>query len=271
MFGCHELEVYPDDRLTCGSGNALLGFDMSGAFRKMGTPNDFSDDVPRGTPLPCKTRASSSLMPFASGASVIDCVDGTDDSPPGPDEVAADEDLTIPGWIAAGRPSLEGVDYLGSVYHQGGGPGQGSIPPFNSVQDLAFNHETELSGSGQHLIATDERGGGVFPPGATCTPEPTTWTATAAFTSTRRAGSASSRRARCARRRRRTRGPPTARRRSIARRSGPSRRRRSARRTSSSRSRARTGSSWAGTRRAPRCSTTSSSATAGSASRTRAT
>src|SRR3712207_887179 len=23
-FGCHELEVYPDDRLTCASGNALI-------------------------------------------------------------------------------------------------------------------------------------------------------------------------------------------------------------------------------------------------------
>jgi Ca2+-binding RTX toxin-like protein len=40
----------------------------------------------------------------------------------------------------------------------------------NSLEDLAFNHEAEFTGSGQHLIATDERGGGVFPPGATCTP-----------------------------------------------------------------------------------------------------
>ncbi len=25
IFGCHELEVYPDDTLTCASGNALIG------------------------------------------------------------------------------------------------------------------------------------------------------------------------------------------------------------------------------------------------------
>jgi Ca2+-binding RTX toxin-like protein len=165
IFGCHELEVYPDDRLTCGSGNTLIGLDMSGAFNDMGTPTDYTDDKPRGTPLPCTDRPSSSAGPFATGATVIDCVDGSAGAVGGVDE---DEDLTIPGWLAQGAPSLEGVRYLGSIYHQGGGPGQGTIPPFNSVQDLAFNHESELSGSGRSLIATDERGGGVFPPGATC-------------------------------------------------------------------------------------------------------
>ena len=60
VYGCHELEVYPDDRLTCGSGNALIALDMSGAFDDMGTPTDYSDDKPRGTPLPCKERPSSS-------------------------------------------------------------------------------------------------------------------------------------------------------------------------------------------------------------------
>ena len=59
IFGCHELEIYPDDLLTCGSGNALIVLDMTGAFDDSGTPNDFSDDKPRGTPLPCRVRASS--------------------------------------------------------------------------------------------------------------------------------------------------------------------------------------------------------------------
>ena len=49
-----------------------------------------------------------------------------------------------------GSPSLDGVRYVGSIHHQGGGPGQGTIPPFDSTEDLAFNHETELTGSGQH-------------------------------------------------------------------------------------------------------------------------
>ncbi len=161
IFGCHELEVYPDDRLICGSGNALIALDMSGAFDDMGTPTDFSDDRPRGTPLPCAVRDSTSLDPFATGATVIDCVDPDGDG---------SNALSIPNWLDSGAPSLEGVEYLGSIYHQGGGPGQGSIPPFDSTEDLAFDHEAELSDSGELLIATDERGGGVVPPGATCLP-----------------------------------------------------------------------------------------------------
>ncbi len=52
IYACHELEVYPDDRLMCGSGGALIGFDMSGAFDDNGTPNDFSDDKPKGPRCP---------------------------------------------------------------------------------------------------------------------------------------------------------------------------------------------------------------------------
>ena len=37
IYGCHELEVYANDRLTCGSGGALIMFDMSGAFDDRGT------------------------------------------------------------------------------------------------------------------------------------------------------------------------------------------------------------------------------------------
>jgi len=169
VYGCHELEIYPDDRITCGAGNALIAFDVSGAFDDMGTPTDYSDDKPRGTPLPCKMRPSSSIPPFTSGATVVDCVDGTnDDAVVG--GVSGDEDLTIPGWIAQGSPSLQGVEYLGSIYHQGRGAGGPATPAFDSTEDIDFNHEAELTGSGEHLISTDERGGGVAPPGASCTP-----------------------------------------------------------------------------------------------------
>jgi hemolysin type calcium-binding protein len=167
VFGCHELEVYPDDRLTCGSGNALIVLDMSGAFDDMGTPTDFSDDKPRGTPLPCTVRASSSAPPFRTGAMVTDCVNGTLDESVG--GVSATEDLTVPGWLAQGSPSLEGVQYLGSIHHQGRAP-RAAQAPTNSTEDIDFNHEAELSASGDLLISTDERGGGVEPPGATCVP-----------------------------------------------------------------------------------------------------
>ncbi|HVM68253.1 MAG TPA: hypothetical protein VM204_00250, partial [Gaiellaceae bacterium] len=88
---------------------------------------------------------------YATGAMVTDCVVG-----------ANGQSLDVPTWLASGAPSLEGVRFVGSVYHQGRGG------PFPATEDNDFNHELELSGSGRYLIATDERGGGVTPPGATC-------------------------------------------------------------------------------------------------------
>ncbi len=152
-YGCHELEVYPNDRLACGSGAAAVLFDMSEAFRRKGTPNDYTDDVPKGSPLPCRLRPSSSDVVNQTGAKVIDCVDSDGDR-------AAD--LTVPEWIDMGSPSLTGVEVLGAAHHQGRGG------PLDSTQDIDFNHETELTGSGRFVISTDERGGGVVPPGASC-------------------------------------------------------------------------------------------------------
>jgi hypothetical protein len=151
VYGCHELEVYADDRLTCGSGAALLVFDVAGAFDDNGTPADYTDDKPRGTPLACSVRPSSSAGPYVTGALVTDCTKKADGT-----------SLDIPTWLAAGAPSLEGVQHLGSVHHQGRGG------PFPSKDDNDFDHEAELSASGKLLLATDERGGGITPPGATC-------------------------------------------------------------------------------------------------------
>ena len=159
LYGCHELEVYPDDRLTCASGNALIALDMSRAFDDNGTPKDFTDDEPRGKPLDCRFRPSSSVGPFTSGATVVDCVDG--DRP-------GEEDLTVPEWLDTGAPSLRGVRYLGSIHHQGRGAGGAATPAYDATEDIDFDHEAELSGSRRLLLATDERGGGVLPPGASC-------------------------------------------------------------------------------------------------------
>jgi hypothetical protein len=162
IYGCHELEVYPDDKLTCGSGGAAIMFDMRGAFDSRGTSSPL-DDRPRGTPLPCQLRSSSSEPPYHTGAMVVDCVNGVRSSG---EPVALD----VPGWLAIGAPSLTGVRYVGSIHHQGRGAGGSATPAYDSTQDIDFNHELELSRSGRLLIATDERGGGVTPPGATCSP-----------------------------------------------------------------------------------------------------
>jgi hypothetical protein len=165
IYGCHELEIYADDRLTCGSGAAAIVFDMSRAFNDNGTPDNYRDDKPRGHhgPLPCRVRESSSLAPFKTGAMVTDCVDGKGEGT---------QDLDVPSWLAAGKPGeLLGVRYIGTVHHMGRGAG-GTITTYDATQDIDFNHETEYSASRRYLIATDERGGGVSPPGATCPTSP---------------------------------------------------------------------------------------------------
>jgi hypothetical protein len=159
IWGCHELEIYPSDLITCGSGAALIGLDLSDAFDDNGTPDDFSDDKPRGEPLPCRVRESTSAGPLTTGAMITDCVEGE-----------AGQDLSIPAWKEIGAPSLEGVRWLGSIHHQGRGAGGAATPAFDADEDIDFNHEAELTASGRFLLATDERGGGVLPPGASCSP-----------------------------------------------------------------------------------------------------
>jgi hypothetical protein len=159
LAACHELEIYPTDRLTCAGVNATMLFDMSGAFDDNGTPNNYTDDTPKGTPLPCRVRGSMSAAPFATGAKVTDCVNTDAD---------ADNELSIEGWKALGSPSLTGVKFLGSAIHQGR---VGNTPPmYDSTQDVEISHEAELTGSGKFILTTDERGGGVLPPGASCDP-----------------------------------------------------------------------------------------------------
>jgi hypothetical protein len=155
LAGCHEVEIYPDDTLTCASINASLVFDLSGAFDDRGTPTNYTDDKPRGTPLPCRSRNSTSTGPFTTGAKIVDCVDRNPAAP--------GNDLDLANYTA---PSLEGVKHVGTVFHQGrGGPNQ-------APADVDVSHEAELSASGRLLLVTDERGGGVTPPGATCVASP---------------------------------------------------------------------------------------------------
>ena len=81
----------------------------------------------------------------------------------------------------------EGVEYLGSGQPPGPRPaGRARVRRFDSTEDIDFNHEAELTGSGQlrarHRRARRRR----LPPGATCARRATTCAATAASTPTRR-------------------------------------------------------------------------------------
>ncbi len=127
VYGCHELEVYPDDRLTCGAGGALIVLDMKGAFNDGGTPGNFTDDRLNGTPLNCTLRDSSTALPeFKTGAKVTDCVDGTGEGT---------EDLSVPRWLQAGAPSLTGVQHVGTAFHQGRAATKQSATAFPSTED----------------------------------------------------------------------------------------------------------------------------------------
>jgi hypothetical protein len=164
LQSCHELEIYPDDRIACASITSTILFDVSGAFDDRGTPNDYSDDRPRGTPLPCRVRESSSASePFRTAAPIVDCVST--------DEDLSTAELNVSGWLKLGAPSLEGVRWLGTVPHMGfQSTDQIVNVPYDATEDIVAAHESELSNSGRFVFTSDERGGGVLPAGATCTP-----------------------------------------------------------------------------------------------------
>ncbi len=164
LQSCHETEIYPDDRLVCSSITSTVLFDMKGAFDDRGTPNDFTDDKPRGTPLPCAVKESSSPeAPLKTGAPIIDCENGVRDGKPQP--------LYVLDWMQIGSPSLEGVEWLGTVPHMGFATTTDIVnTKFDADVDILAAHESELTQSGDFVITSDERGGGTVPGGASCAP-----------------------------------------------------------------------------------------------------
>ena len=162
LQGCHELEIYPDDTVTCAAIDATAVFDLSGAFDDNGTPTDFTDDKPRGTPLPCRVRESTSAGgAFGTGAPIIDChIGGTEEN---------QQSLIVSEWLKIGAPSLEGVRWVGTVPHMGFGATADIVDtPYDAPEDILAAHESELTQSGRFVITSDERGGGVVPGGASC-------------------------------------------------------------------------------------------------------
>jgi hypothetical protein len=77
-------------------------------------------------------------------------------------------------------PQATGWTFLGTINHVGRdctlGPGNDNGSPCNTnvdvppEEDIAVSHEADPSWDGQYMFVTDERGGGVVPPGASCSP-----------------------------------------------------------------------------------------------------
>lgn len=156
---CHDI-TYQDGRLYCAGLNATLLFDVSGMFEEDG-------DV-RGQPLPCET----GLPGTETGALVTDCALRPEGSTSANPSVAE----AIEAYEAAGSPQAEGWEFLGSVNHAGRACPDSATVTCNTnlsvpaTEDVAVSHEVDPSLDGRFMFVTDERGGGVVPPGATCVP-----------------------------------------------------------------------------------------------------
>lgn len=136
---CHDI-TSTGSRLYCAALNATLIFDVSGLTNASGAV--------QGTPLPCTVIPGTN-----TGASVTDC------SGAGP-----------------GSPSATGWQFLGTFNH----PGRDCAPPpinntscnsnlfVESDDGVSVSHEADATTNHQYMFVTDERGGGVVPPGASC-------------------------------------------------------------------------------------------------------
>jgi hypothetical protein len=139
---CHDI-TFSDDRLYCAAINATLILDVSGLFGRGGRVN--------GTAFPCPV------------------VDGT----------RTQADVTDCSGMEADRPErATGWRFLGTFNHPGrdcGPPGTdnrscNSNNQVRSDEGVAISHEADPTPDHRFMFVTDERGGGVVPPGSSCSP-----------------------------------------------------------------------------------------------------
>lgn len=135
--GCHDITARPG-RLYCAGINGTAIFDVSGLTAGNG-------DV-RGAPLTCTV------------------VDGTNTA-----AKVSDCRVNAAQWAAAGKPAATGWAHVGHINHPGRDATNGNtaVP---SNEGVSISHESDPTPDGRWLLVTDERGGGVVPPGSTCAP-----------------------------------------------------------------------------------------------------
>ena len=139
---CHDI-TQAGTRLYCASPNATVILDVGGLFGRGGRVS--------GTPFPCPVIAGT-----RTGASVTDCG----------------------GMNASRTERATGWTFLGTFNH----PGRDCGPPGTDVRNCNSNnqvraddgvsvaHEADPTHDGRFMFVTDERGGGVVPPGSSCSP-----------------------------------------------------------------------------------------------------
>ncbi|MGH8969731.1 MAG: hypothetical protein ACRDV1_07250 [Actinomycetes bacterium] len=139
---CHDI-TYANNRLYCAAVNSSLIIDVSGLVGSNGSVN--------GTPFPC------GVVPGTrTGAEVTDC-----------SGMEANRTERATGW-----------KFLGTFNH----PGRDCGPPGTDVRNcnsnnqvrsdegISVSHEADPTPDSRFMFVTDERGGGVVPPGSSCAP-----------------------------------------------------------------------------------------------------
>ena len=141
---CHDITARPG-RLYCAALNATLILDVSDLTNANGNV--------RGTPLACTVADGE-----ATRAKVTDCRD------PGPDPPSAR------GWRFLGTFNHPGRDCV--FPHPAGAPVTtcNSNMFVRSDDGVSVSHEADPHHRGNFMFVTDERGGGVVPPGSSCEP-----------------------------------------------------------------------------------------------------
>lgn len=138
--GCHDI-TYAKGRLYCAALNATLIIDVSGLVDSTGRV--------KGTPLPCTV-----IDGTRTGAKVTDC-EKTDDSP-----------QRATGWRFLGTFQHPGRDCVVGIDDRR--CNSNNFVP--SDEGVSVSHEADPTPDGNFMFVTDERGGGIVPPGASCAP-----------------------------------------------------------------------------------------------------
>ena len=155
---CHDITAAPN-RLYCAGLNASFVVDVSNLFDATGKP--------KGTPLPCTVVDGT-----ATGAKVTDCAL----KPEGVTSANPTAAQSVAAYEALGKPAAQGARVVTTVNHPGRACPSPSVVTCNtnlqvrSDQGVAVSHENDPALGGKYMLVTDERGGGVVPPGATCSP-----------------------------------------------------------------------------------------------------
>jgi hypothetical protein len=139
---CHDI-TFANDRLYCAGLNATLIIDVAQLVDSAGNV--------KGTPFACPVVDGT-----RTGAKVTDC-----------------------GAMGSSRTEqATGWRFLGTFNH----PGRDCGPPGTDVRNcnsnnqvrsddgVSVSHEADPTADGRLMFVTDERGGGVVPPGSSCTP-----------------------------------------------------------------------------------------------------